>query len=138
VHGVFSPENCIVRCIRRGGQGIVERVDFTYSGCMLLQNARYINEYNRLAFGDIRIKPLIETSGFSNIVHNVLFHSRPDMIRHLMVGGSWIMRERKVLTIDEREVETSYARVCRELFIPQRSESSGIITGSITERVPGT
>jgi len=45
-----------VRCICHGGQGIVERVDFTYSGCMLLQNARYINEYNRLAFGDIRIE----------------------------------------------------------------------------------
>jgi len=84
------------------------------------------------------LEPLIETPGFSNTLHNVLFHSRPDMIRHLMVAGSWVMRERKVLTIDEHEVETAYARICKDLFIPQRSESSGIITGSITERVPGT
>ncbi len=62
------------------------------------------------------LEPLMETPGFSNVLHNVLFHSQPDMIRHLMVAGSWVMQERKVLTIDEHAVETAYARIYRELF----------------------
>ena len=62
------------------------------------------------------LKPLVEVPGFSNSLHNVITQTKPDMVRHLMVDGKWIMRDRKVLTVDEDSIEAGYRRICGNLF----------------------
>ncbi len=62
------------------------------------------------------LQPLVECPGFSNVVHNLISQTQPDMIRHLMVAGKWVMRDRKVLTVDETTVETEYRRIREMLF----------------------
>lgn len=56
-------------------------------------------------------EPLLETKDFSSYLYNLLFHSQDDSVRHVMVDGKWIMRDKKIMTIDEEEVEKEYNRI---------------------------
>ncbi len=62
------------------------------------------------------LSPLIETPGFSNVAYNTLIHTRPSMIKHVMLGGQWIIREGRCLTIDEETLEMEYAAILHSVF----------------------
>lgn len=65
---------------------------------------------------DARLSPLIDNSGFSNVVHNLIIECREDMIEHVMVKGKWIMRERKLTQVDEIRIMKDYERILKRIF----------------------
>lgn len=68
-------------------------------------------------------KSLIETQNFSNCLHNLLFHSKDDSVQHVMVNGKWIMRDRKLLTVNEEVVESKYNQIA-EGFVNYLKDNS--------------
>lgn len=57
------------------------------------------------------LEPLLNNEGFSNYLHNLLFHSNGDSVQHVMVDGKWIMKDRELLTIDEGKIESRYNHI---------------------------
>ena len=64
----------------------------------------------------LALSPLIETPGFSNVAYNTLIHTRPSMIKHVMLGGRWIIQEGRCLTIDEEKLEREYTAILRSVL----------------------
>jgi 5-methylthioadenosine/S-adenosylhomocysteine deaminase len=64
----------------------------------------------------LALSPLIETPGFSNVAYNTLIHTRPSMIKHVMLGGRWIIQEGRCLTIDETALEMDYADILQSVL----------------------
>lgn len=62
------------------------------------------------------ISPIIDTPKFSNATHNLLIHTRPEMIKHVLINGKWVIRNKAFVTIDEHEVLSRYAEVVNTLF----------------------
>jgi 5-methylthioadenosine/S-adenosylhomocysteine deaminase len=62
-----------------------------------------------------RLMPVINNSHFSNILHNILLECRQDMIRHVMINGSWVLRDGNITTIDEAELNTRYRSLAEKL-----------------------
>lgn len=56
-------------------------------------------------------EPLLETKHFSNYLYSLLFHSNDDSVQHVMVDGKWIMKDKKIMTVDEEKVEREYNRI---------------------------
>jgi 5-methylthioadenosine/S-adenosylhomocysteine deaminase len=65
---------------------------------------------------DPSLLPLVEHEGFTNHVHNLLIWGRPHMVRHVMIGGNWIVHEREVTTVDEHELATRYRSIVQRIF----------------------
>lgn len=55
--------------------------------------------------------PLVNQETFSTYLHNLLFNSKGDLVQHVMVGGKWIMKERKLMTVDEEKIENRYTQI---------------------------
>lgn len=65
---------------------------------------------------DSRLSPLIDDSEFSNVVHNLIIECREDMIEHVMINGKWIMRERKIVQVDESTIMRDYEQILKKIF----------------------
>lgn len=65
---------------------------------------------------DARLSPLIDDSGFSNVVHNLIIECREDMIEHVMVKGKWVMRKRKLTQVDESSIMKDYERILNKIY----------------------
>lgn len=60
---------------------------------------------------DFNLAPLLNEDTFSTYLHNLLFHMKDDSVRHVMIGGKWVMRDRKLLTVDEEKIESRYHQI---------------------------
>lgn len=57
------------------------------------------------------LEPLLNNENFSNYLHNLLFYSKEDSVQHVMVDGKWVMKDRKLVTVDEGKVESRYNQI---------------------------
>ncbi|MBM7601054.1 5-methylthioadenosine/S-adenosylhomocysteine deaminase [Virgibacillus halotolerans] len=55
--------------------------------------------------------PLLNKATFSSYLYNLLFYSKGDAVQHVMVDGKWIMKDRKLTTVDEQKVENRYIQI---------------------------
>ena len=55
--------------------------------------------------------PLLNKATFSSYLYNLLFYSKDDAVHHVMVDGKWIMKDRKLTTVDEQKVESRYIQI---------------------------
>ncbi|RFU62833.1 amidohydrolase family protein [Peribacillus glennii] len=60
--------------------------------------------------------PDILSGGFSTVVHNLLMETQEEQIHHVMIGGKWIMFNRKILTVDEEKLNTDYLRIVDKIY----------------------
>jgi 5-methylthioadenosine/S-adenosylhomocysteine deaminase len=67
----------------------------------------------------------IETAGFSTVVHNLLMETQAERIYHVMVDGKWVLFDRKITTVDEKEVNEEYERVLEKIYSGIAAENSG-------------
>ncbi|WP_017185540.1 amidohydrolase family protein [Alkalibacillus haloalkaliphilus] len=57
------------------------------------------------------LKPLVNQGDFSTTLHNMLFSEHSDLVQHVMVDGKWVMKDRKVLTVNEEEINEKYSQI---------------------------
>ncbi|MFF2290996.1 amidohydrolase family protein [Peribacillus butanolivorans] len=55
--------------------------------------------------------PSLETEHYSTLLHNLLLYLKEESIKHVMIDGKWIMKERQIQTIDQQKVEQKYKEV---------------------------
>ena len=60
---------------------------------------------------DKDLEPLLNSEKFSTYLYNLLFYSKGDSVQHVMVDGKWIMKDRKLLTVDEEKVIIRYNQI---------------------------
>ena len=72
---------------------------------------------------NLDLEPLINNEDFSNYLHNLLFYSKEDSIQHVMVEGKWVMKDRKIVTVDERNVESKYNKIMKGFLNYLRDQS---------------
>lgn len=72
---------------------------------------------------NLDLEPLINNEDFSNYLHNLLFYSKEDSIQHVMVEGKWVMKDRKMVTVDERNVESKYNKITEGFLNYLRDQS---------------
>lgn len=65
---------------------------------------------------DLSFFPLLEKGDFSTILHNLLLYGKEDCIRHVMVDGKWVMKDRKMVTVDEEALNEKFAEVTEGFF----------------------
>lgn len=59
------------------------------------------------------LEPLLNNENFSNYLHNLLFYSKEDSVQHVMVDGKWVMKDRTVMTVDEKRLENKYNQIAK-------------------------
>lgn len=57
------------------------------------------------------LEPLLNTENFSTHLYNLLFYSKDNSVQHVMVDGKWIMKKRKLITVNEEKVESKYNQI---------------------------
>lgn len=57
------------------------------------------------------LEPLLNKATFSSYLNNLLFHSKSDAVQHVMVDGKWIMRDRRLMTVDEQKLERKIIQI---------------------------
>jgi len=62
------------------------------------------------------LDPLIEDETFSNILHNVLNTGHASLVRHMMIAGSFVLKDGFCTTIDENGVNREYQTILVEQF----------------------
>ncbi|MDF2947347.1 MAG: hypothetical protein K0S51_2026 [Bacillales bacterium] len=65
---------------------------------------------------NIKLSPLINEEGFSNVIHNIMIECREEMIKHVMVNGNWVMRDRTITQLDEKTVAMNYEVIINKVF----------------------
>jgi 5-methylthioadenosine/S-adenosylhomocysteine deaminase len=60
---------------------------------------------------DTALLPNVESGAFSNRLHNLLMECRPHMVRDVLVAGEWVVRDGKLATVDEEELDEQYAAI---------------------------
>ncbi|MDQ1146657.1 5-methylthioadenosine/S-adenosylhomocysteine deaminase [Bacillus sp. SORGH_AS 510] len=60
--------------------------------------------------------PQVNREEFSTIVHNLLFETRVEHIRHVMIDGKWVMFDRVLLTMDEKELDKNFINVLEKVY----------------------
>ncbi len=60
--------------------------------------------------------PVIDQEGFSTRCHNLLMAGGSAIVKHVMVEGRWIMRERRILTVSEPHVHARYREMLARVF----------------------
>lgn len=69
------------------------------------------------------LEPLINNENFSNYLHNLLFYNKEDSIKHVMVEGKWVMKDRVLVTVDERNVVNRYNKIAEGFLNYLRDQS---------------
>ena len=75
--------------------------------------------YADLAFidkTDFRLLPLLDNPEFSNVVHNLIIECREEMVKHVMVKGKWIMKDRRITNVDEGRISKDYELILKKVF----------------------
>lgn len=62
---------------------------------------------------DTNLEPLLNKENFSTYLYNLLFYSKADSVQHVMIDGKWIMKDRKLITIDERKIVNNYNQIAQ-------------------------
>ena len=57
------------------------------------------------------IEPSLNNKVFSNFLHNLLFYSKEESVKHVMVDGKWVMKDRKIVKVDEEKIESKYNEI---------------------------
>ena len=60
---------------------------------------------------DTALLPNVESGAFSNRLYNLLMECRPHMVRDVLVAGEWVVRDGKLATVDEEELDEQYAAI---------------------------
>ncbi|TVT29399.1 amidohydrolase family protein [Salinicoccus cyprini] len=60
---------------------------------------------------EVEMEPMIDSDGFTNSLYNLLFYSRDDSVQHVMIDGEWVMKERKIMLVDEEALDAEYNRI---------------------------
>jgi 5-methylthioadenosine/S-adenosylhomocysteine deaminase len=63
-----------------------------------------------------QLGPLLSLPGFSNVLHNIVLYTRPDMIDHVMSNGTWIMKDKEILALNEEKITREYSLLVAQLF----------------------
>jgi 5-methylthioadenosine/S-adenosylhomocysteine deaminase len=85
----------------------------------LEKNLGVIKDGNKADLVFIKLDPLVpmvDTEQFSNAVHNLLFETNEDGIRHVMVEGEWVMFDRNLQTVDEEIINSNYKRILEKVY----------------------
>ncbi|WP_249871614.1 amidohydrolase family protein [Oceanobacillus saliphilus] len=69
------------------------------------------------------LEPLLNNENFSNYLHNILFYSKEDSVQHVMVDGKWVMKDRKLVTVDEGKVESRYNQIAEGFLSYLKAQS---------------
>lgn len=69
-----------------------------------------------LDISDPTLFPLIHHEEFSTIIHNIMFETKEEMIRNVMVKGKWVMKDRKIAAVDEDELNKQYKNIFYKIF----------------------
>ncbi len=64
---------------------------------------------------DTALLPVVEKDGFSNRAHNLLVWGRPHMVRHVMIGGEWVVSDGNILTVDGQALDMEYRAVVQRM-----------------------
>jgi 5-methylthioadenosine/S-adenosylhomocysteine deaminase len=64
---------------------------------------------------DAALLPIVATGSFSNRLHNLLMECRPHMVRSVMVAGEWVVKDGRLATVDEEELDEEYAAIARRV-----------------------
>lgn len=64
---------------------------------------------------DIRLYPMINEDGFSNILHNLVMEGDASMVVHVMTDGNWIVKDGKSLLINEENLNKSYIEILEKI-----------------------
>lgn len=62
---------------------------------------------------DTNLEPLLNKVNFSTYLYNLLFYSKADSVKHVMIDGKWIMKDRKLITVDERKIVNNYNQIAQ-------------------------
>ena len=57
---------------------------------------------------DVDLEPLLNRESFSTYLYNLLFYNKADSIHHVMIDGKWIMKDRKLETLDEIKLQRDF------------------------------
>lgn len=68
--------------------------------------------------GNPALWPLVEMDSFSTILHNIVMNGGSSIVKHVMNGGQWVVRDSKLVNVDEAEIELEYGRIMRSLYGP--------------------
>jgi len=63
-----------------------------------------------------KLWPLINKKEFSNILYNILINGNENIIKHVLVKGSWVIRNYKLQTINEDYINLEYKRIIKNLY----------------------
>ncbi|WP_281657715.1 amidohydrolase family protein [Halobacillus sp. Cin3] len=66
-----------------------------------------------------------ENERFSDALHNLLFQTRDEDVAHVMVKGDWVMKDRRMTNIDEKEINEAFVEIRQEFreYVAQRELS---------------
>jgi 5-methylthioadenosine/S-adenosylhomocysteine deaminase len=65
---------------------------------------------------DTTIWPLLNKKDFSNILHNILMHGRPEIVKGLMIDGRWVMKDNYIIPFDEEFINKRYRHLINKLY----------------------
>lgn len=57
------------------------------------------------------LEPLLNKEKFSTYLYNLLFYSTSDSVQHVMVNGNWVMKDRKLVTVNEEKIKYKYNQI---------------------------
>lgn len=60
---------------------------------------------------DPDLEPLLNNVNFSTYLYNLLFYSKADAVQHVIIDGKWVMKDRKLMTVDEEKVISRYNQI---------------------------
>lgn len=60
--------------------------------------------------------PNVESESFSTVVHNLLMETREDSVQHVMIDGKWVMVDRRLVTINEEEINSEYMELMNRIY----------------------
>ncbi len=64
----------------------------------------------------LALLPMLDRNGFSTRGHNLVMEGRSTLVRHVMVAGNWIMRDQRILTVNEAQVNARYREIMGRIF----------------------
>nr|WP_204260281.1 amidohydrolase family protein [Caloranaerobacter azorensis] len=69
----------------------------------------FINKNN------IKLFPFLNRNGFSTVIHNLIMAGSENLIEHVMVDGSFIMKDRHIVNINEKEINRAYIEILNKI-----------------------
>jgi len=63
-----------------------------------------------------RLQPLVHRDGFSNLAANLVYAATGQDVTDVMIGGRWVVRQRRLLTADQEFLWADLVRAANELY----------------------